>query len=159
MTKKRVYVESSVISYLAARPAKDDLKRAHQRLTAEWWERRNEWDCFLTTTVTEEISLGDPDAAMKRRKQAALLPEHPVMSEAESLGELLVSQKLIPASSRVDALHLALAALYKAQYLLTWNQKHLDNIDLSFRIEAMIRGWGWTPAKVITPERLLKEST
>ncbi len=45
-----------------------------------------------------------------------------------------------------------------ADYLLTWNQSHLDNLELRSRIEELIRGWGLTPAKVITPERLLEES-
>ncbi len=157
MTKKRVYVESSVLSYLTARPAKDPLKRIHQELTADWWERRDEWDCFLTTSVMDEILRGDPEAAMKRRNKAALLQELPDLSEAKTLADAFVERKLIPASTVTDAVHLALAALYQAKYLLTWNQKHLDNIELRFRIEELIRGWGLTPAIVITPERLLKE--
>ncbi len=157
MTKKRVYIESSVISYLTARPAKDYLKRAHQRLTAEWWERRNEWDCFLTAIVIDEISLGDPEAAQKRRKYAALIPEFAALQEARSLAYALVERKLVPESELTDATHLALAAFYGAQYLLTWNQKHLDNTVLRFGIESLIRGWGLTPAIVITPERLMKE--
>lgn len=158
MTKKRVYVESSVISYLAARPAKDALKRAHQALTAEWWKRRGEWNCFLTTTVIDEISLGDPKAAQKRRECAALIPEFLVLPKAKSLAYALVEQKLVPESELVDATHLALAACYEAHYLLTWNQKHLDNIALRFRIENLIREWELTPAIVITPERLTKET-
>ncbi len=158
MAKKRVYVETSVISYLTARPAKDALKSAQQLLTKAWWKRRADWDCFLTTTVMEEISRGDPGAAMRRREKALLLPELPISSESNVLAGLLVERKLIPESSIVDAFHLALAAVYQAQYLLTWNQAHLDNLDLRSRIEELIKGWGVMPAKVITPERLLEES-
>jgi predicted nucleic acid-binding protein len=158
MTKKRAYVETSVISYLTARPASNALKRAHQLLTETWWKRRSNWNCFVTTTVMEEISRGNPEAAMKRREKAVLLPEWPIASDASALAALLVERKLVPESSITDALHLALAAFYQADYLLTWNQTHLDNLDLRFRIEELIRGWGLTPAKVITPERLLEES-
>ena len=33
-----VYVETTVLSYLAARPSRDLVVVAHQRLTAEWWQ-------------------------------------------------------------------------------------------------------------------------
>ncbi len=144
MAKKRVYVESSVISYLTARPAKDKLKKIHQELTAEWWERRDEWDCFLTTAVKDEISRGDLEAAMKRQEKAALLKELPELPKAKILADVFVERKLIPASTVADAVHLTLAAIYRAKYLLTWNQKHLDNMNLRFRIEELIRGWGLT---------------
>lgn len=158
MKKKRIYVESSIISYLTARPASDDLKRAHQRLTVAWWERRNDWDCFLSPTVLDEISRGDPNAAARRRDKARWLAVRPDSPDADALADLLVTRKLVPSSSAPDALHLALAAFHESDYLLTWNQTHLDNLELRARIEELIRGWGLTPAKVLTPERLLEES-
>lgn len=160
MGKKRVYVESSVISWLTARPPRNDiLKQAKQRQTELWWEYRSNWDCFLSPLVLLEISHGDPEAAMRRREKAKLLPEWPGSPEANALAKLLVARKLVPESSAPDALHLASAAFHRADYLLTWNQTHLDNLELRFRIEELIRGWGLKPAKVITPERLSEEAT
>lgn len=158
MEKKRVYVESSVLSYLTSRPASDDLRRAHQQLTAVWWKRRAEWDCFLSPLVTFEISRGDPEAAKRRMEKARILQELPGSPDADALANLLVTRKLVPEKSAPDALHLALAAFHRAHYLLTWNQTHLDNLELRSRIEDLIRGWGLEPAKVLTPERLLEES-
>ena len=158
MAKKRVYVESSVISYLTARPARDGLSRIRQQLTALWWERRHEWDCVVSATVMEEIAEGDPEAATRRLEKAQSLVKVPTSPEADLLAGLLVSRKLVPESVKSDAVHLAMAAVSGAHYLLTWNQKHLDNIDLGFRIEDLIRTQGWPPAKVVTPDRLLKES-
>lgn len=158
MRKKRIYVESSVISYLTAKPTRVELKRAHQNLTAVWWKRRDEWDCFVSPLVVYEISQGDPEAAKRRQEKARLLPVLPDSSNAGDLADLLVARKLVPEASTADALHLALAALHRAHYLLTWNQTHLDNIELRSRIEDLIRGWGLKPAKVLTPERLLEES-
>lgn len=158
MIKKRVYVESSVLSWLAARsPRNDILKLAKQRQTKLWWERRSNWDCFLTPLVMFEISEGDPEASTRRLEKARHLTELPTSPEAKALANVLVARKLVPESSEPDALHLALAAFYRADYLLTWNQTHLDNLDLRSRIEELIRGWGFAPAKVLTPERLLEE--
>ena len=159
MAKERVYVETSVISDLAARPASKPLPRHRQLVTAEWWARRSRWECFLTATVVAEISRGDPEAAVRRREIARNLVEVPVPPEAEALADLLLARGLVPRAALTDAFHLADAAATRADYLLTWNQKHLDNFDLRFRIEELIRGWGLTPAKVITPTRLLEEVT
>ncbi len=41
--KRKVYIETSVISYLTARPSKTILGAAHQQLTQSWWEKRFEY--------------------------------------------------------------------------------------------------------------------
>ncbi len=158
MGEKRVYVESSVISYLTARPAKKPIIRLRQLITIDWWEHRDRWDCFVSPIVSMEISRGDPNAAALRQEKVQFLPELPSSPEADALGDLLVERKLVPESKKVDAYHLSLAAFHRSDYLLTWNQSHLDNLELRSRIEGLIQGWGLTPAKVITPERLLEES-
>ena len=157
MAKKRVYVESSVISYLAAWLSSRPLVRHRQYITAEWWEVRSRWDCFVATTVLDEIALGDPEAAAQRMAKARTLPVMPITPEIKVLAGVLVARNLVPSSSDADAVHLAAAAFHQADYLVTWNQKHLDNLDLRFRIEELIRGWGLTPAMVLTPERLVEE--
>ena len=159
MTKKRVYVETSVLGWLTAKPCNDILKMAKQQQTKNWWKVRHRWDCFLTTTVLVEIKRGDSEAAARRWKEAQTLPELPPPPEADDLAGLLLARKLVPQEAAADAHHLAEAALLKAHYLLTCNQTHLDNLELRSRIEELIRGWGLTPAKVITPGRLLEETT
>ena len=157
MEKQRVYVESSVISYLNPKLSKDPQKRIWQLQTALWWERRHEWDCVVSATVMDEIARGDSGAAAQRLEKARSLVEVPVPPETYFLADLLVSHKLVPESVRADAVHLAAAAIHGAHYLLTWNQKHLANQKRSGRIEDLIRKFGWQPAKVVTPAELLEE--
>ena len=157
MVAKRAYVETSVISYLTGKPSVNDLVRAHQRVTADWWDRRAEWDCVVSPITLWEISRGNPEAAAKRLDKARSLIMVPGSTDADALGDLIVARKLIPESKKVDAYHLALAAFHQSDYLVTWNQKHLDNLALRSRIEELIRGWGLIPATVITPERLMEE--
>jgi len=62
--KQRVYVETSVISYLTSRPARDLVVAAHQELTREWWEQRSgSFELVISELVEQEAGAGDPRAA------------------------------------------------------------------------------------------------
>ena len=62
-----VYLETSVISYLTARPSRDIVIAGHQQITHEWWEnRRNVFDVYISEIVLREARGGDPQAAKER---------------------------------------------------------------------------------------------
>jgi hypothetical protein len=66
-----VYIETSVISYRAARPSRDLIVAAHQQMTHEWWNRvLPQCDAFVFPVVLEEIGQGDPDAVQRRLRDA-----------------------------------------------------------------------------------------
>jgi hypothetical protein len=65
--KPRVYVETSVISYLTARPSRDLIMAAHQEVTREWWQnQRLGFELFYSEAVRDEAAMGDPQAAGQR---------------------------------------------------------------------------------------------
>lgn len=62
-----VYLETTIPSYLAARPSRDLIIAAHQQITHEWWrEARHRFDVYISEAVLAEIRAGDPDAAARR---------------------------------------------------------------------------------------------
>ena len=61
--KPRIYIETSVISYLTARPNRDLIVAAHQQITVELWERRADFEFYASELVVAEASRGDPHAA------------------------------------------------------------------------------------------------
>ncbi len=66
--KLRVYLETTIISYLAARPGRDLVTAAHQQVTADWWrDRQALFEVFVSGLVLEELRRGDPDAADRRK--------------------------------------------------------------------------------------------
>ena len=71
--KSKVYVETTIVSYLTAEPTRDVIQAAHQQLTREWWDRRGRFDLFVSQTVITESSGGSPEAASRR----CLPPETP----------------------------------------------------------------------------------
>ena len=61
--KPKVYVETSVVSYLTARPSRDVIVLAHQEVTRTWWQQRSRYRLFVPRLVEEEIARGDATAA------------------------------------------------------------------------------------------------
>jgi len=107
--KRKVYVETSVISYLTARPSKTIIGAAHQLITLAWWELRSDYELFVSQSVWQECAAGDPVAAQKR---LAVLEEIPVLAVTQDMIRLagsLIEQAIIPAKAIEDALHKRLA--------------------------------------------------
>ena len=81
-----VYLETSFISYLVARPSRDLLVAAHQQITHEWWaNRRSEFECSVSQVVIDEASDGDPTEVQKRLAIIGGLPILEVTPDAETL--------------------------------------------------------------------------
>ena len=69
--KPRVYIETSVISYLTARPSNDFRAMSNQNVTLEWWElERPKFELVISEFVIAEASLGHPEAAQKPHRGA-----------------------------------------------------------------------------------------
>ena len=116
--------------------------------------KRSQCSLFVSPVVLLEIADGDPGAAAKRLEAARglpVLPEHP---EAMALAVRLAAEVPIPDKTKADAAHLALAAFHGMDYLVTWNQTHLDNTHLRSKIEKIIKEHGLTSAQILTPERI-----
>ena len=60
MKKPSVYIETTIISYLAAKKSRDIIVRAHQKITKDWWEKqRDSFNLFISEVVLQEILQGD----------------------------------------------------------------------------------------------------
>jgi hypothetical protein len=156
--KQKVYIETSVVSYLTGRPSRDMVIAAHQELTHQWWDTRaSEFDLLVSELVREEAEGGDADASRKRMAAIATVAVLRTGEAAIALAERLVSQGPIPQEFAADALHIAVAAVNGIDYLLTWNCKHLANAVHRQRIEALVEEAGYACPVICTPEELMEE--
>jgi predicted nucleic acid-binding protein len=154
----KIYVETSVISYLTSRLSRDLIVAGHQQITQEWWaNQRDKFELFVSQTVLEEIAGGDQEAAQQRLSVIESLPLQEITEEAIALAKDLVRLGPLPEKAAVDALHIAIAVTNKVDYLLTWNCKHLANAALRSRIERVCRARGYDPVVICTPEELLED--
>lgn len=155
--KPKIYVESSTISYLTARPSQDVIIAAKQELTRRWWKKRDNYDLFISETVLEEIGEGNKKAAELRidavKGITLIAPTH----TADILADTLLASKAFPPNAEVDAYHVALATVHEMNVLLTWNQRHIASQSKRFQIESIIFGFGFVAPRLLTPEQLLLE--
>jgi hypothetical protein len=154
--KAKVYIETTIPSYLIARASHDPLIAAHQQLTQTWWDyRRPMFDLYISEFVLEECRAGDVILAAKRVDILAGIPILAVSTEVLELAELLVSEGPIPRRAAVDALHIAVATAYACEYLLTWNCRHIANAEIERAARPVVGRRGWELPAVCTPEELM----
>jgi len=151
-----VYIETTIISYLVSRPSRDILIAAHQQTTFEWWtSRRDEFECYISQVVIDEIQAGDNEAAEKRMKEIEGLAVLEVTTEAEGLTEAIIQGGAIPKRAVRDAAHIAVATVNGIDYLLTWNCRHLANAQIIRKVSLICNREGYSMPVICTPEELM----
>jgi len=150
-----VYIESSVISYLTSRPSRDVIIAGRQVISHDWWENhRQRFDLRISILVEDEISQGDSDAARLRVEKISAIESLTISDEATRIAELLLSQHAVPKGSEEDALHIGIAAAQGADYLLTWNFKHINNAETKKAIIDLVESCGYICPQLCSPEEL-----
>jgi hypothetical protein len=153
----RAYIETTFVSYLTARPNRDLIVAGHQQITHDWWDtRRAEFELCVSQLVLQEAGEGDPQAAQERLDVLAKITLLEINEHAVALAEELVQAGALPAKAENDALHIAVAAVHRVPYLLTWNCRHLANAAMRTRIEAACSSKGYRAPVICTPEELME---
>jgi hypothetical protein len=154
--KPTAYLETSIVSYLAARPSRDLITAGHQQTTHEWWQqRREDFELYVSQLVLDEAAAGNSDAAERRGTLVEGLPLLDVTPEATALASALVRDVPLPAKAGADALHIAIAACHGMDYLLTWNCAHIANAELRPPVERVCRGRGYAAPVLCMPDELM----
>lgn len=155
--KAKVYVETSVISYLTSRPSRDVVIAGHQQTTRDWWENRKEgFNVVVSALVIKEASAGDTIAAQERLKALSGIELLEITEEARLLAQVLIETGILPKKATEDALHIAIAVTNGVDYLLTWNCKHIANVTIRQQVERACRSRGYEAVAICTPEELLE---
>ena len=152
---KTVYLETSIFGYLTGRPSRM-LASARQQITERWWhDHRRRFELFVSPVVETEAGKGDPEAAERRLSAMTGIPQLAVNAEVERLAEQLIRGRSRAEAAAEDALHVALAAVHRIDYLLTWNCRHIDNAEKKPAIRAVCAILGYPCPEICTPEELM----
>ncbi len=74
--------------------------------------------------------------------------------EAGAIADLYIREGVLPAVQRLDALHVATAALLRADYLVSWNFRHLVNVRRKARLHAVHTLYGLPHIDIISPPEI-----
>jgi len=154
--KAKVYVETTIVSYLAASPSRDLVIAAHQQITREWWERRDRFELFVSQAVIEEAARGNVAAAARRAELLRAIPVLELGAEVYEFADRLLRARVVPAKASIDALHIAVAVVNRVDYLVTWNCVHIANAAIRVKIEQVCRQAGLAAPVICTPEELME---
>ena len=153
-----VYIETSIVSFLRARPNSHVVSAARQLLTQRWWnEERHNYQLVTSQYVLDEASKGDPQLAAERVTALAGIPLLEISDAIPTLADHLLASAILPANARLDALHICAAAFHRLEYLLTWNCTHIANARILPRIGEALRSLGHELPVVCTPEEMVDD--
>ena len=158
--KPTAYIETSIISYLTARPSRDVVVTAYQQVTHDWWSNaRDRFDLVASELVIAEASAGDTNAARARLAALNAVALLDATEDAANLTQKLLEQGAVPHTAAEDAAHIAIAVTNGVHYLVTWNFRHIANAAMRSHIERVCRQAGYEPPIICTPNELMELGT
>lgn len=157
--KPRIYVETSVISYLAARPSADAISATRQHFSFQLWQRREALDLLISEAVLAEAAAGDATAAQTRLTYCAELPLLELPEDVEAVVQHLLRAKAIPTKAYTDAVHIAIASLHQIEFIASWNFRHIAGALPRRNIELALASLGVSVPVIATPEEILESFT
>lgn len=156
--RKRVYIETTIPSYLTARPSRDLLQAARQQITQHWWgSERHNFQLCISQIVLDEVASGDTEAAERRLAAVSGLPLLDLTTDVDELAVKIMDSGLLPLQASRDAIHIAVASVHNVDILLTWNCKHIANAVILKELGRVIASTGYEIPVICTPEELCGE--
>ncbi len=151
-----VYLETSIVSHATARPSSDPPTAVLQDQARLWMAvERPKYEVVTSPLVLSEAAEGDPDAAARRLAMLADIPILDHNPNIDDVADMLIARSLMPPSARLDALHVATAALAGVQYLLTQNCRHIANAHVLPRVYKLLEELGLPGLLICTPAEFL----
>jgi predicted nucleic acid-binding protein len=151
-----VYIETSILGYLTARPTRNLILAANIEVTKEWWEsHRSTFTLYVSQVVLDEVARGDAEIAVKRLEILNGLPLVELNQSVRSLAAQFLLRSSLPPKASDDAVHIAAATVHGLDYLLTWNCKHIANAQIQRKLEEISLDFGYQLPVICTPYELL----
>ncbi len=155
--RKRVYIETTIVSYWTAKASRDVVIAGHQEATRGLWPLLgSQFEGYVSALVHEEAKRGDPVQAEKRLAAIEPFSVLEIDDEAQELARRLMAGSAIPEEHPEDALHIALAAVNGMDVLITWNFTHINNPFTCLMIRQVIDNQGYEPPAICSPDELLE---
>lgn len=158
--KLKVYCETSFVSYLTGRATTREPVASWQATSRQWWEAvRPSCDLFVSRYVIMEAEKGDAGQVARRMEVIRDIPRLDAgHGKIEEVAKALISEHALPENETTDAYHIAIAAFYGMDVLLTWNCRHMANEFALPKTYGVLRDAGLKCPVIITPKRYMEDA-
>lgn len=159
MKKFKIYLDTSVINFLFADDAPD-----FQKVTIEFFEnfiKKDKFIVYVSDVVIKEIEKTHDNE--KKLKLLHVIEQYNLRilnlsPEAETLAKSYIEKNIIPPNKIEDAQHIAISTIYQIDILLSWNFKHLANINKQILIKVINESLGYFyPLLLTNPMEVIYE--
>ena len=155
--KPSVYIETTIIGYLTLRPSRDLIIAAQQQITSDWWTTvRSKVDCYVSPFVIQEVSRGDKEVVKSRLEAINDMSVLAVNEDIQQLATKYMAAIGLPDRAALDTFHLATAAWYKVDYVLSWNCKHIASARVQKLLQAFNQDLDVHTPILCTPQELME---
>ena len=155
MRKLKLYLDTSVISHLHAPDTPEKMAE-----TQTFWEilKTGKYDIIISKVVMEEIErCREPKQTFMKHKIIEIEPLVVVPNqEAENLAVEYVNRKVLPQKSIDDCMHIALSVINRCDYLVSWNFRHLVNVQTIEGVKIVNAINHYQEIKIVSPNMFLK---
>ena len=154
--KPKVYLETTVVSYLTARPSRDLLTLLSITQSKLWWETcGRDFELWVSDLVLRESARGDADAARRRLDSLSNVEVLKSDAESDALAAVFLRNLAMPSNAADDAFHVAIAAVNRMDYILTWNCRHIASGYARPKLEGICLAQGYRCPIICTPPELM----
>jgi predicted nucleic acid-binding protein len=144
----RIYVENSVVGGYFD----DEFKEHTRKLFDEF--RKGVYKPIISSHVIAELENGAPEN-VKENLKTIDYEEHIVNEEMIKLAEKYMEQKIVSENYYSDALHIAVATVIGVDVLVSWNFKHIVNLDKIKLFNSVNLREGYSILEIRTPQEVI----
>lgn len=157
--KPKIYLDTSVINFLFA----DDTPEKKE-ITVDFFNnfvKTGIYQTFISNFVLQEIN--QTEDVNKRQELLKVIDDYFIenlplnnIEEITFLAQLYINKEIIPIKKTFDALHIAASVTHYIDYLVSWNYRHLANVNREKKIMIVNSENNYFhPIRIITPIELI----
>lgn len=155
MQKLKVYLDTSVISYLIQEDVPEKMAD-----TRKLWEmfKDAKYDVYLSTVTLDEVE----DCPEPKRgemydylEQIDYTPIE-ITDDMLDIAQQIINMGILTKKNYDDCQHIAAAVIYGCDCIISWNFKHIVNIKTIRGVRAITNFKGFKPIEILNPSVLLE---
>jgi hypothetical protein len=156
MRKLRLYLDSSILGWSLNRS--NPTRFAEANLLLQQIADRRFIGAYSWVSV-QEIEAAPKHIAMRlwRKVEEAGLTRVPIRlrTNAEELSQIYCAKEIVPSNFKADALHIAVATLWKADALVSYNFEHIVSLEIMVKVNEVNKSLNLNEIFLCQPQEVI----